>query len=70
MAKATKKYRDAVDQYDRKTQYDPKEAVEIIKKIAPAKFDETLEIHIRLGIDPRKSDQNVRGTVVDRKSVV
>jgi large subunit ribosomal protein L1 len=58
-----KKYRDTVKTYDRAKLYDAKEASEIVKRNAKAKFDETVEIHIRLGVDPKKSDQNVRGTV-------
>lgn len=64
MATATKKYKAALEQYDRSQFYDLEEAVEIVKKISSAKFDETIEIHVRLGIDPRKSDQTVRGTTV------
>ncbi len=48
---------------DKTKKYNLGEAVAIIKKSANAKFDETVEIHVRLGVDPRKSDQNVRGTV-------
>jgi large subunit ribosomal protein L1 len=58
-----KKYRDIVKTYDHAKLYDAKEASEIVKRNAKAKFDETVEIHIRLGVDPKKSDQNVRGTV-------
>ena len=58
-----KKYRDIVKTYDRAKLHDAKEASEIVKRNAKAKFDETIEIHIRLGVDPKKSDQNVRGTV-------
>jgi large subunit ribosomal protein L1 len=43
--------------------YDAIEAVALVKKNANAKFNETIEIHVRLGVDPKKSDQNVRGTV-------
>ena len=64
MPKHGKKYRESLTQYDRHTLYGPEEGVEIIKKIAKARFDETVEIHIKLGIDPKKSDQTVRGTVV------
>lgn len=44
--------------------YSPREAVKLAKEIATAKFDETVEVHIRLGVDPRQADQQVRGTVV------
>ncbi|MBI3925267.1 MAG: 50S ribosomal protein L1 [Armatimonadetes bacterium] len=64
MAKKTKKQREALEKYSRTELYPLEEAVEIVKKIAYAKFDETLECHIKLGIDPRKSDQTVRGTTV------
>lgn len=64
MAKKTKKYRAALEQYDPAQAYDVAEAVETVNKLAFAKFDETVEIHIKLGIDPRKSDQTVRGTTV------
>ncbi len=50
--------------YDRKQLFDPAEAVALVKKNANAKFNETVEAHIRLGVDPKKSDQNVRGTVL------
>ena len=49
--------------YDREKLYDTVEATSIVKKNANAKFNETIEIHVRLGVDPKKSDQNVRGTV-------
>ncbi|MCL5037471.1 MAG: 50S ribosomal protein L1 [Chloroflexi bacterium] len=64
MSKVTKKKKSALEQFDRNILYDPTEAVDIVKKLATAKFDETVEAHYRLGIDPRKSDQTVRGTVV------
>ena len=58
-----KKYSETVKSYDRTKLYDAVEATQIVKRNAKAKFDETIEIHIRLGVDPKKSDQNVRGTV-------
>jgi large subunit ribosomal protein L1 len=58
-----KKYREVAKTYDRAKLYDAGEASQIVKRNAKAKFDETVEIHIRLGVDPKKSDQNVRGTV-------
>lgn len=64
MAKHGKKYRESLELFDRNTLYTPDEALELVKKTAKAKFDETIEVHIYLGIDPRKSDQTVRGTVV------
>lgn len=64
MAKLSKKHRAALEQYEKSQLHALDEAVSIVKKIASAKFDETVEVHIKLGIDPRKSDQTVRGTTV------
>jgi large subunit ribosomal protein L1 len=64
MRKHGKKYREVASSYDRTKLYDATEATAIVKKNARSKFDETVEIHIRLGVDPKKSDQNVRGTVL------
>ena len=58
-----KKYADSLKAFDRETFYAPTEAIGILKSIAKAKFDETVEVAIRLGVDPRKADQMVRGTV-------
>jgi large subunit ribosomal protein L1 len=58
-----KKYREVVAAFDREKLHDVAEASAAVKKNARAKFDETIEIHVRLGVDPKKSDQNVRGTV-------
>ena len=58
-----KKYADSLKAFDRDTFYAPTEAINILKSIAKAKFDETVEVAIRLGVDPRKADQMVRGTV-------
>jgi large subunit ribosomal protein L1 len=58
-----KKYREASTRYDKNTPYPASEALELVKTLAPAKFDETVEVVYRLGIDPRKADQLVRGTV-------
>jgi large subunit ribosomal protein L1 len=63
MVKHGKKYRAAITEYDVEKLYDPAEAAALVKKSARAKFNETIEIHVRLGVDPKKSDQNVRGTV-------
>lgn len=62
--KRAKKYEESLKIIDRTKLYDPTEAVELLKKSAKAKFDETVEISYRLGIDPKKTDQNVRGTIV------
>jgi len=59
-----KRFRALTATYDRSQLFDAAEAVTIVKKNATAKFDETVEAHIRLGVDPKKSDQNVRGTVL------
>ena len=62
--KRGKKYTEAAKLIDRTTQYDVAEAVDLVKKTAVAKFDETVEAHIRLGVDGRHADQQVRGAVV------
>ena len=49
---------------DAEALYEPSEAIELVKKTATAKFDETVEVAVRLGVDPRKQDQAVRGVVV------
>jgi large subunit ribosomal protein L1 len=58
-----KKYIDATKRYDRQRLYSPIEAVDLVKSLASAGFDETAEMSVRLGVDPRKADQVVRGTV-------
>ena len=62
--KRGKKYTEAAKLVDRATQYDVAEAISLVKKTAVAKFDETIEAHIRLGVDGRHADQQVRGAVV------
>ena len=62
--KKGKKYSDSLKLIDRTKQYDPEEAIELVKQTAKAKFDETVEISVRLGVDPRHADQQVRGAVV------
>ncbi|MBB6451444.1 large subunit ribosomal protein L1 [Geomicrobium halophilum] len=59
-----KKIVDAKKQVDSSYQYPSVEALELVKKIAPANFDETVEAAVRLGVDPRKADQQIRGAVV------
>ena len=59
-----KKYVDALKKYDRTKQYDMSEAIEKAIEMASAKFDETLELHVKLGVDTRHADQQVRGVVV------
>lgn len=64
MPKRGKKYRAALEKIDRSVLYEPKEALALVKEIASANFDETVEVAVRLGIDPRHADQQVRGAVV------
>ena len=59
-----KKYQDSVKLFDKSKTYDPSEALDLVCKTAKAKFDETIEIHVRLGVDSRHADQQVRGAVV------
>lgn len=62
--KRGKKYLESAKLIDRMTQYEPEQAIDLVKKTAVAKFDETVEAHIRLGVDGRHADQQVRGAVV------
>ena len=62
--KRGKKYNESAKLIDRSVQYDANEAISLVKKAAVAKFDETIEAHIRLGVDGRHADQQVRGAVV------
>jgi large subunit ribosomal protein L1 len=59
-----KRFKNLVKNFDKKTLFTLSEAIDLVKKNATAKFNETIEIDIRLGVDPKKSDQNVRGTVL------
>jgi len=59
-----KKYTDSAKLIDRNVQYEPTEAFELATKTAKAKFDETVELHVKLGVDSRHADQQVRGSVV------
>ncbi len=59
-----KNYQDSVKLYDRQKSYESKEALDLVVKTAKAKFDETVELSVKLGVDPRHADQQVRGTVV------
>lgn len=61
--KRGKNYQQASEKLDSLVLYEPREALELVKEIAKAKFDETVEVHIKLGVDPRHADQQVRGTV-------
>ncbi|MDI9461642.1 MAG: 50S ribosomal protein L1 [Saccharofermentanales bacterium] len=62
--KKGKKYREVAKLVDRSKIYEPAEALELVRKTATAKFDETVELHVRLGVDSRHADQQVRGAVV------
>ena len=59
-----KRFRKVAENFDKKSLFSASEAIALVKKNANAKFDETIEVHVRLGVDPKKSDQNVRGTVL------
>lgn len=64
MARHGKRYLEAIKQLDRDKNYSLAEAVSLAKKMANTKFDETIEMHVRLGIDPRHSEQQIRSTVL------
>jgi large subunit ribosomal protein L1 len=64
MTKHGKNYQEAVKLLDRAKDYEPQEAVELVKKMAKAKFDETVELHLRMGVDPRNASQQVRGVAL------
>jgi large subunit ribosomal protein L1 len=64
MPKRGKKYREALNKVDRQRLYAPQEALELVKETSFEGFDATIDVHIRLGVDPRRSDQQVRGTVL------
>jgi len=64
MPKRGKNYKAAAALIERETLYDPAEALDLVVKAAPAKFDETVEVHLKLGVDGRHADQQVRGAIV------
>ncbi|MGM8365550.1 50S ribosomal protein L1 [Virgibacillus sp. W0181] len=64
MVKRGKKHQEAIKQVDRSKTYDIKEAVQLLKEIAKANFDETVEVAYRLGVDPKKADEQIRGAFV------
>jgi large subunit ribosomal protein L1 len=63
MSAPGKRYREAMSKVDRDREYTPSEAVRLLKDLPVAKFDETVEVSFRMGVDPRKADQMIRGTV-------
>jgi large subunit ribosomal protein L1 len=64
MAKRGKRYQEAAQQVDRAKAYESREAIELAKRTSYANFDETVELHFRLGVDPRHADQQVRGVAL------
>ena len=64
MGKVSKRYAESAKLVDKTKEYDAKEALEIIEKMPKTKFDETVELHVKLGVDSKHADQQVRGTVV------
>jgi len=63
MPKHSPRYNEVYAKVDREHNYSPEEAVELVKETATAKFDETIEVHLRMGVDPRHADQQIRGVV-------
>ncbi len=63
MGKHSKRYAAALAKVDRTQNYQPEQAIGLVKELASAKFDETVEVHLRMGVDPRHADQQVRGVV-------
>ncbi len=64
MSKRGKKYQEALDLVDREQAYSPKEAIELVKKTSFTNFDASVDIHLRMNLDPRKADQQIRGMVL------
>ncbi len=64
MAKRGKKYQEALNQVDRYSKYEPEEAMRMVKELSNRSFDETVELAVRLGVNPKHADQQVRGSVV------
>jgi large subunit ribosomal protein L1 len=67
MPKRGKKYKEVSKLVDRTKMYSIEDAIQLVKKVSYTKFDGTVELHIVLGIDPKKTDQNVRGTISSAK---
>ena len=64
MAKHSKRYKEIREKLDTEKLYDPEKALDLVKGNATAKFDETVELHVKLGVDPKHAEENIRGTVV------
>jgi large subunit ribosomal protein L1 len=64
MSNRGRKYREVLEKVDRERLYEPREALELVKETSYTKFDATVDVHFRLGVDPRQSDQQVRGSVL------
>ena len=64
MAKQSKRFLELKSKVDKDSLYETKKAIALVKEIASAKFDETVEVSVRLGVDPKHADQNIRGTVL------
>jgi large subunit ribosomal protein L1 len=63
MAKHGKTYRDAREKFDREHEYAPADAISLVKQLKPAKFDESVEVHVRTGLNVRHADEQLRGTI-------
>ena len=63
MSRKSKRFKALLEKFDAQKRYELTEAVSLIKECANAKFDESIELHIRLGVDPRHADQQVRSTI-------
>lgn len=63
MPKHSKRFNDIAGKVERQKEYEPAEAIKIVRELATAKFDETIELHLNMGVDPRHADQQVRGVV-------
>lgn len=64
MAKRSKRYKEMIDKFDKETLYNPEEALDTVKNLSSANFDESVELAANLGVNPKHADQNIRGTVV------
>mgnify|MGYP006275227479 FL=1 len=64
MAKRSKRYKEMIDKFDKETLYNPEDALDTVKNLSSANFDESVELAANLGVNPKHADQNIRGTVV------